>query len=122
MIDITQEYVPEVASADHWSNTPEYLAEKALQDRSARAGQQMKPFFETDPRTGRQLTTHEATQKAFTVEYVPTGAETLAKVAAIRAEHTQASDDILEQMAKDMLANIEKALEAKDVSSLESDT
>jgi hypothetical protein len=113
-MNIHQEYTPEVAPADHWSNTPEYLAEKALQDRSVRAGQQMKPFFETDPRTGRQLTTHEATQKNFAVEYVPTEAETLAKVAAIRAEYTQACDDILEQMAKDMLANIEKALETKD--------
>jgi hypothetical protein len=109
-MNIHQEYTPAVAPADHWSNTPEYLAEKALQDRSQRAGQQMKPFFETDPRTGRQLTTHEATQKNFAVEYVMTDAETQAQAKALVA----GNEDVYEQMARDMLANIEKALETKD--------
>lgn len=101
-MDRVQEWVPTEAEvpADHWSKSSEYLAEK---EKAVHPGQGFVITSNIKP-ADRSTTTHDQMKSNFQVEYVPTEAELASK----------SEIDIYEQMAIDLLANVEKALKEKD--------
>ena len=120
-MDNVQEWIPsenEVPS-DHWSKSPEYLAEKAA---AVHPGQGF--VAQSNIKSGNRLsTTHAQAMSHFTVPYIKTQAELDAELEAaektIRADFEKQAT-IYEQLAVDIITNIEKALKEKDESPLES--
>lgn len=118
-MDNVKEYVPteEELPSDHWSKSPEYLAEKELiQKTEVRGGMLSKTGHFVDPKTGKELTTHQVTQRSFMVEYVPSEEEKASyeKTAQIRKEYFEGNEKIFEEMAEDILKNVEKSLKEKE--------
>ncbi len=111
-MDIVQEWVPSEAEtpADHWSKSPEYLAEKA---KEVHPGQGF--IAASTVNTGNRLQpTHEIQMEAFKVAYVKTEADVMADIDQIRKEYLDNNEKLFEQMAIDMITNIERALKEKD--------
>jgi hypothetical protein len=114
-MDNVQEWTPSEAEvpSDHWSKSPEYLAEKAA---AVHPGQGF--VIQSNIKSGdRSSTTHAQAMSHFSVPYVKTqtelDAELEAAEKAIRADFDkQASID--EQSAGDMTTNVEKALKEKE--------
>lgn len=101
-MDRVQEWVPTEAEvpADHWSKSTEYLVEK---ENAVHPGQGF--VMRSNVTAGdRSSTTHDQHKANFTVEYVPTEEELASK----------SEVDIYEQMAIDLLANVEKALKGNN--------
>ena len=114
-MELVQDWTPSEAEVpeDHWSKSPEYLAEKA---KAVHPGQGFVISGRVVP-GDRSKTTHDQAKSNFTVEYVKTDAELQAELdaaeKAIRADF-DAQADIYEKLAIDMISNIEKALKEKD--------
>jgi cyclopropane fatty-acyl-phospholipid synthase-like methyltransferase len=114
-MDIVQEWTPSEAEVpeDHWSKSPEYLAEKA---KAVHPGQGFVAQSNILP-GNRAVTTHSQAMANFTVEYVKTEAEQQAELdAAEKAirEDFDKQHTVFEELALDMITNIEKALKEKD--------
>lgn len=114
-MDIVQEWTPSEAELpkDHWSKSAEYLAEK---EKAVHPGQGFV-LRSNITAADRSSTTHDQMKANFTVEYVKTDDELQAELDAaeksIRADFNKQSS-IYEQLAVDMITNIEKALKEKE--------
>jgi hypothetical protein len=108
-MDYVQTYVPteDEVGPNHWSKSPEYLAEKAA---AVHPGQGF--VMRSNVTAGdRAATTHAQQMSNFQVPYIKTEAELQAE---LDAEKDKAEVDIYEQMAIDLLANVEKALKGNN--------
>jgi len=111
-MELVQDWTPSEAEVpeDHWSKSPEYLAEKA---KAVHPGQGFVISGRVVP-GDRSKTTHDQAKSNFTVEYVKTEAEVMAEIAQIKKEYLDSNEQVFEQLAIDMITNIEKALKEKD--------
>lgn len=111
-MNIVQEWTPSEAELpkDHWSKSAEYLAEK---EKAVHPGQGFV-LRSNITAADRSSTTHDQMKANFTVEYVKTEEEVLAEVEKIKAEYLDKNEEIFEQLAIDMITNIEKALKEKE--------
>ena len=120
MSNLTQEWVPTEAEvpADHWSKSPEYLAEKAQYAQqpqkltpestepagSLRTPGTVKPF-------NKKMNTHKLAMSALEVPYVLTN-EDIARLEKEKALKALADNkDLYEELAKNILANISGAVD-----------
>ena len=110
-MDYVHDYIPdnEELPEDHWSKSPEYLAEKA---KAVHPGQGFVSASTVLPAI-RTQTTHDIMKESFTVEYKKTDEELEAAEKSIREDFDKQAK-IYEQLAIDLLNNVEKSLEEKD--------
>ena len=116
MSDLTQEWVPSEAEvpADHWSKSPEYLAEKA----AGITPQKLTPEPTAPLRTpgtvkpfNKKMNTHKLAMSALEVPYVLTN-EDKARLEEEKARKALADNkDLYEELAKNILANISGAVD-----------
>jgi hypothetical protein len=111
-MDYVYDYVPseEELDSEHWSKSPEYLAEKA---KAVHPGQGFVSASTVLP-ASRTKTTHDIMKESFTVEYKKTDEELEAAEKSIREDFNKQSE-IYEQLAIDLLNNVEKSLENNNV-------
>jgi hypothetical protein len=129
-MNVPEEYVPAETPADHWSKSAEWLEYKRKQD-EMRASPEWKAdeaklhklmsVGTITPGT-RKKSTHEIQMEACRVEWVdpnpPAEAEpeseaaVLAAVDKIKQAHVEFTDEVLEEMAKEILTRISKATDA----------
>jgi hypothetical protein len=115
-MDYVHDYVPseEELDSEHWSKSPEYLAEKA---KAVHPGQGFVSASTVLP-ASRTKTTHDIMKESFTVEYKKTDEELEAELEAAEKSIREDFDkqaEIYEQLAIDLLNNVEKSLENDNV-------
>jgi hypothetical protein len=131
-MNVPEEWVPTETPADHWSKSAEWLEYKRKQD-----DLHASPAYQADvaklhklmsvgtitPET-RKKSTHEIQMESCRVEwvdpnppdeteYLKTEAEVIAAVDKIKQAHVEFTDEVLEEMAKEILTRISRATDAQ---------
>ena len=107
------DWVPTEVPADHWSLKPEYLAQQAATPRA---------IGTITPGT-RTISTHELQMKACQVEWVDPNPKTeeqkaaeeaavMSDIAKLKRQHNAYLDQIVEEMAADMIRKVNEAVGA----------